>query len=107
MLVGLALSDWNLSPLWTCKPVSALLERPSPGQSFCVESCGTGSDGDQKDPVPAAPLFLCCVRSWLASFWTVIGEKFVISLLSLGVRVLLGDQLSPGTVGAQRAVGQP
>jgi hypothetical protein len=40
-------------------------------------------------------------------FVTVIGEKEEISPLNPGVRVLLGDQLSPGGTCVQQAVEQP
>ena len=39
----------------------------------------------------------------LNSYW----NKVVISPLVLGVRALLGNQLSPGRIWLQRAVGQP
>jgi hypothetical protein len=54
---------------------------------------------------PAAPLFLCPVCSRWVPFWRVIGEKVVISPVGLGVRALLGDQLSPGGIWVQKTVG--
>jgi hypothetical protein len=47
---------------------------------------------------------MCC---YLLQFLTVIGEKVEISPLNLGVRTLLGEQLSPGETCVQRAVEQP
>lgn len=68
-----------------------------------MESCGTaltlGTDGDWQDPVPG-----CCavsVHSWLVPLWNVTGAKVVVSLLVLGVRTLLGDQLSLGRTWVQ------
>ena len=50
--------------------------------NLCMEGCGTAlalsADGDLKDPVPVAPLFLCNVCSLLVLPWTVIGEKVAI-----------------------------
>jgi hypothetical protein len=105
----LAVSVWSLFFLWARKTVSALL---GDQLSFCgtyvqraVEQPSLlGTDGDWKDPVPAAPLLLCPVFSWPVLLWTVIREKVAISLLSAGVRALLGDQFSPGEILAQRIV---
>ena len=75
-----------------------------------MESCGTGSalgaDGNWKDPVPAVPLILGPVCSCLAPLHTVIGEKVAISPLSLGVKALLGEQLSPAETCVRRTVEQ-
>ena len=46
--------------------------------------------------------YLCPVYFWLILLSTVSGEKMEISPLSPGVRVLPGDQLSPGSTCAQR-----
>jgi hypothetical protein len=44
--------------------------------NLCTEGCGTalapGTDGDRKDLVSAAPLFLCPLCSLLVLVWTVI-----------------------------------
>lgn len=66
-----------------------------------------GADGDQKDSVTAAPLFLCLVSSYLVLLWAVIEEKMVISPLKPGVSALMEDQLSCGRTCVQRAVEQP
>jgi hypothetical protein len=70
-----------------------------------VDGCGTtltpNEYGDWKDPVLAAPLFLCPVFSWMVLLWKTIGELVVISPLSLGVRALLAGFC------VQRAVEQP
>jgi hypothetical protein len=62
---------------------------------------------DHKDPVPAAPLILCPVCSWQAPLHLVIGEKVAVSPQSLEVKILLGEQVSPGRTCAQWAVEQP
>ena len=48
---------------------------------------------------------LCALLSCSAN--TVIEEKVEISTLGLGVRALLGDQLSPGGTSEQRAMDLP
>ena len=100
----------SMSPL--SPEVRALLgDQLSPGGT-CVQRAVeqpqlSGADGDWKDPVPSVPLLLCPVHSWLVLLQTVIVEKVNISSLGQGVRVLLGDQLSPGGTHAQWAVEQP
>jgi hypothetical protein len=42
-----------------------------------------------------------------ALFHTVIGEKVAVTPLSLGMKALLGEQLSPGRTCAEWAVEQP
>ena len=80
-------------------------------QNLYTEGSGTtqtlAADGDQTDPIPASPLFLCPKCSSLALLQTVIGEKVAISPLSLGVKALLGDQFSLFGTSAQRVVEQP
>ena len=61
----------------------------------------------RKDPVPAAPLFLDPLSSWLALLQTVIGKKVAILPLSPEMKALLGEWLSPGGTSAQRAMEQP
>ena len=62
---------------------------------------------DWKDLDPAAPQFLFSTLSWLALLHTIYGDKVALSPLSLRVKTLLGEQVSPGRTHAQRAVDQP
>jgi hypothetical protein len=52
--------------------------------------------GGLKDSDPAASLFLFFSCSWQTLLHIVIREKAAISLLSPGVKALLGEQVSPG-----------
>ena len=112
MLVGLAVSGLSLTLLWACKPVSVLLGSQLSSGRTCVQGTVEQhqllyANGDQKDSVRTIPLFLCPMCCYLLQFLTVIGEKVEISPLNLGVRTLLGEQLSPGETCVQRAVEQP
>lgn len=111
VLDGLAVSGWILFLLWICKPLSALLGDQLFCQNFWTEGSGTtqalGADDDLKDPVSAAPLFLCFTCSWTAPLQRIIREKVAISPLSPGVKVLLRKQLFPCRTRAQQAVQQP
>lgn len=42
---------------------------------------------------------LCPVHSCHVPIWSVIEAKVVVSLVSLSMTALLGDQLSPGGIG--------
>jgi hypothetical protein len=111
VLVGLVISGWNVSLLWTCKPISPGKTSSLLGRVWVWRAVEQpqlpGANADQKDPVSAAPLFLCSVHSWLVSLWIFIGEKAAISPLNLEVRVFLKDQLSLGGTCIQRAVEKP
>jgi hypothetical protein len=50
-----------------------------------------GPDGNWKDPVPDAPLFLCPCVLFVTLLHTVIREKVTLSPLSPGIKALLGE----------------
>ena len=71
VLVRLAVSGWNLSLLWACKPVSVLLGYQLSSGRICawkaVEPATwlLGANGSLKTSVLAASLIICLVRSQL------------------------------------------
>ena len=100
-----------MSLLCSLKPASALLGyQLSSGGTYVQRAVEQpqllGTDVDRKDPIPAVLLFLCPVCFWHVWLWKVIEENVEISSLSLGVRVLLGDQFSLGRTCVQRAMEQ-
>ena len=77
-----------------------------------MDGCGAaqllGVDGAWQDPVPAALSLLYSWHSWLYSPpSTVTRDKMAVPSPNLGVKALLGDQISPGRTGVQTAVEQP
>lgn len=64
MLVGLTVSEWNLSLLWACKPVilevRAFLGDQLSGQVLGLKGYGTalavGADENRKSPVAGCPV---------------------------------------------------
>jgi hypothetical protein len=85
---------------------SLLLGRPALSwQDLSAEGCRAQMETG-RIMSPAALLFMFPESSWQILLWTVIGMKVVISPLSLEVRTLLGDQLSPSSICMWRSVGQ-
>ena len=105
---------------WSCclwlelvTPVSLLASVSSPGRlalswwNFCAEGSGTpqdlGTNGEWKDAVPAAPLFLCLLCSSPLCSRELLERKWLF-YLQVWEWKHVGEQLPPGGTRAQWAV---
>ena len=115
LLVGLPVSDLSLFLLLAYKPmilvVSALLGRPVLSKWDLSQRFGPAlALGSRRRPEGSCSRLFrnsCALCDPVDSFWTSIGAKMVTSSVSLGMRVLLEDQLSLGRIWILRAMGQP